>query len=199
MSRGGPRPNSGRKSNAALELCHAQMDRAITPDDWSAIYARLVQIVKEGDPNVAVQAARLLIHQRWGDGAVPPAEPAPDLDDVCEIKFIHVEQSAANSAEPAGDEEFAEPCPSDQLVTRLSAASPASAPASGVSPAHRNSQPATQPVPGPAPSAARSSKRDRGSAPAVARPAKPEPVPGAAASNKPHYNARVLRYLGTSR
>ncbi len=94
MSRGGPRPNSGRKSNAELAQCHAQMDAAITPADWNAIYARLVQIAKEGDAHSAVQAARLLIHQRWGDGAVPQSDP-DDADDVCEINFIHVDTSAA--------------------------------------------------------------------------------------------------------
>ncbi len=101
MPRGGPRPNSGRKSNAELARCHAQMDEVITPDDWRAIYARLVQIVKEADPNTAVKAARLLIHQRWGDGAVPQPDP-DDADDVCEIKFIHVDTSAAESGAATG-------------------------------------------------------------------------------------------------
>ncbi len=104
MSRGGPRPGSGRKSNAELAQCHAQMDAAITPDDWNAIYARLVQIAKEGDAHSAVQAARLLIHQRWGDGAIPPADP-DDADDVCEIKFIHVDTGAPDQSDQPDEED----------------------------------------------------------------------------------------------
>ncbi len=107
MPRGGPRPNAGRKSNAQLAQCHAQMDQAITPDDWQAIYARLLQIVKEADPDAAVKAARLLIQQRWSDGAAPRPEPE-DPDDVCEIKFIHVAGTDPTAAEPRTEEDSAD-------------------------------------------------------------------------------------------
>ena len=80
--RGGPRPNSGRKSNAEIAHARVLLDRAVTDQDWIDAFKALIKIVKTSDDARAqISAFRILAEYRFGkpDSASAwfESEPAP--------------------------------------------------------------------------------------------------------------------------
>lgn len=64
--RGGPRPNSGRKSKAEELGLQSLLDTAFTLEDRQAVFQNLTRIAKGEDAKAAVSAAQLLFGYAFG-------------------------------------------------------------------------------------------------------------------------------------